>query len=104
MMLQTAKLKNPGAILREETYIPCREFEAFAKTIAKDVISEQSPKQLKNIRPKLYDLLTKGIQPELIFQVLVREFLRPTETRGKKTLELAPRIKPDVLGYACIFE
>jgi hypothetical protein len=38
MMLQTAKLKHPGAILKEETYIPCREFEAFAKTIAKDVI------------------------------------------------------------------
>ena len=104
MMLQTAKLKHPGKSLPEKTYVPCREFESYAKSIAKDTIAEQSPRQLKNIRPKLYDLLTKGIAPELIFQVLVREFLRPSAGGSKMGGCLVEHIKPEVLNYACIFE
>ena len=68
------------------------------------MISEQSPKQLKAIRPKLYDLLTKGISPELIFQVLVREFLKPAQGGSKMGGQLIECIKPDVLQYACLFE
>lgn len=45
MMLQTVKLKNTK--LDGKTYVPCPEYESYAKEIAKDVISEQSPKQLR---------------------------------------------------------
>lgn len=57
--------------------MPCPEYESYTREIAKDVITEQSPKQLRLIRSKLYDLLTKGITPGMIFQVLVRELLKP---------------------------
>ena len=65
MMLQTCKLKNPS--LSENTNIPTPEYEVFTKEIAKDVLTEQSPKQLKVIRGKLYELLTKGITSDMIF-------------------------------------
>ncbi len=65
MMLQTCKLKNPN--LSDNTNIPSPEFELFTKEISKDVLTEQSPKQLKMIRGKLYELLTKGITSDMIF-------------------------------------
>ena len=65
MMLQTVKLKNPN--LSTKSYIPCPEYESYTKEIAKDVITEQSPKQLRSIRAKLYELLTKGITADMIF-------------------------------------
>lgn len=40
MMLQTAKLKHPGKQLPQSTYVPCREFESYTKSIAKDTIAE----------------------------------------------------------------
>jgi DNA polymerase III delta prime subunit len=67
MMLQTCALKNQGKPLANNIYIPCPEYESYTREIAKDVIAEQSPKQLKQIRSKLYDLLTKGITPDMIF-------------------------------------
>lgn len=45
MMMQTIKLKNNQ--LLPKTYVPCPEYESYTKEIAKDVISEQSPKQLR---------------------------------------------------------
>lgn len=74
MMLQTAKLKNETLI--DKTYVPSPEYETYTRDIAKDVLSEQSPKQLRAIRTKLYELLTKGITADMIFGVLAREFLK----------------------------
>lgn len=42
MMLQTCKLRNQN--LTPKTYVPCPEYESYAKEIAKDTITEQSPK------------------------------------------------------------
>lgn len=74
MMLQTAKLKNEN--LSDKTYIPAPEYEVYTKEIAKDVLKEQSPKMLRAIRSKLYELLTKGITADMIFGILAREFLK----------------------------
>lgn len=56
--------------------MPAPEYETYTKEIAKAVIQEQSPKQLRIIRTKLYELLTKGITADLIFGILAREFLK----------------------------
>lgn len=56
--------------------VPKPDFEGFIGEIANDVASEQSPQQLKQIRGKLYELLTKGITADVIFQTLCREFLK----------------------------
>ena len=101
MMLQTVKLKN--ASLSNKSYVPCPEYESYTKEIAKDVISEQSPKQLRAIRAKLYELLTKGITPDMIFQVLTREFLK---SAGDKKMggSMPEQVKPEILRFAVLFE
>lgn len=87
-----------------KSYVPCPEYESYTKEIAKDVITEQSPKQLRQIRSKLYDLLTKGITADMIFQVLTREFLKPTQGGQKMGGGFPEYIKPEVLRFAVLFD
>lgn len=100
MMLQTAKLKNET--LSEKTYVPAPEYESYTRDIAKSVLQEQSPKQLRLIRTKLYELLTKGITADMIFGILAREFLR--RALDKQGASLPEPIKPEVLRFAVMFE
>lgn len=97
MMLQTMKLKNPQLSNQQ---VPRPDYEGFIGEIAIDVVREQSPQNLRQIRTKLYELLTKGITADLIFTNLAREFLKPIQT--KSTLPEA--IKPMVLKFAVLFE
>ena len=98
MMLQTIKLKTPN--LNANSQIPRPDYENFIGEIATDVVREQSPQNLRQIRTKLYELLTKGITSDVIFQHLAREFLKPTQSSST----LPEKIKPVVLKYAVLFE
>jgi replication factor C subunit 3/5 len=59
---------------------------------------------LRAIRSKLYDLLTKGITADMIFQVLTREFLKPAQGGQKMGGGIPEFIKPEVLRYAVVFD
>lgn len=76
------------------------DYEGFINEIAQDVNADQSPAQLKTIRGKLYELLTKGITADVIFRTLCREFLK--SNMSKSTVHEA--IKPHVLRFAVMFE
>ena len=52
------------------------------------------------IRTKLYELLTKGISADMIFQILMKEFLKG----GQKSKALPELLKPEVLKFAVMFE
>ena len=98
MMMQTLKLKSPN--LNANSVIPRPDYESFIAEIAGDVVREQSPQNLRAIRTKLYELLTKGITSDVIFQILAREFLKPQQS----STTLPEVIKPVVLKYAVLFE
>lgn len=55
---------------------------------------------MRQIRTKLYELLTKGITSDVIFTNLAREFLKPQQSSST----LPEAIKPEVLKYAVLFE
>ena len=76
--------------------MPAPEYEVYTKDIAKACIQEQSPKQLRAIRTKLYELLTKGITADMIFGILAREFLRKPSQNEKpgQSTQLPELIKP----------
>lgn len=80
--------------------IPRPDYEAFIAEIAQDVVKEQSPQNLRQIRTKLYELLTKGITADIIFINLAREFLKAEQSKST----LAEPIKPAVLRFAVLFE
>lgn len=75
MMLQSVCLKTNGRPT-ERTNVPVPEYETFVKEIVMDVLKEQTPKNLRHIRTKLYELLTKGITAEIIFLLLVRFLMK----------------------------
>ena len=50
-----------------------------------------------------YDLLTKGITADLIFNHLVREFLKPGQGNNRGGA-VAEAVKPHVMRHAVIFE
>jgi len=50
-----------------------------------------------------YELLTKGITADLIFNNLVREFLKSNQGNNRGGAVAEP-IKPQVMHYAVIFE
>jgi replication factor C subunit 3/5 len=97
MMLQAVALKTSNKI-KANTAIPVPEYETFLKQITNDLFVEQSPRQLRSIRSKVYELLTKGITSEIIFQQLVKNIM----VHNRKPKD--PSFQRIVLKYACLFE
>ena len=93
MMLQSVSLKTNNR-LGARTPVPVPEYETFIKEIVMDTLKEQTPKNLRHIRTKIYELLTKGITAEIIFLLLVRFLMKRVDQSLRKT----------ILKYACIFE
>ncbi|PNH07564.1 Replication factor C subunit 3 [Tetrabaena socialis] len=52
------------------------DWELYIGEVAKNIMDEQSPKQLYTVRGKLYELLANCIPPELIMRQLVLELLK----------------------------
>ena len=59
---------------------------------------------LRQIRTKLYELLTKGITADMIFGILAREFLKKPFGDKNNQTSLPEPIKPEVLRFAVLFE
>ncbi|KAK9061479.1 hypothetical protein SSX86_018660 [Deinandra increscens subsp. villosa] len=71
------------AILSFETYpftsnqvISPMDWEEYVYEIASDIMKEQSPKRLFQVRGKLYELLVNCIPPEIILKRLLYELLK----------------------------
>eukprot|EP00826_Nyctotherus_ovalis_P021148 TRINITY_DN1676_c0_g2_i2.p1 TRINITY_DN1676_c0_g2~~TRINITY_DN1676_c0_g2_i2.p1 ORF type:complete len:396 (-),score=112.37 TRINITY_DN1676_c0_g2_i2:38-1225(-) len=72
MMLQ-AMLAN-----EEKGTVPVPQYEIFIQEIATDVMREQSPRQLKEIREKFDELLVKLVPAREIFWILLKSLLAKT--------------------------
>ncbi|KAF4687488.1 Subunit of heteropentameric Replication factor C (RF-C) [Perkinsus olseni] len=58
-------LSDPHAVIEKQSW------KVFVEDIAKDIVTEQSPKRMLAVRAKLYTLLTQWIDPRDIFYHLV---------------------------------
>ncbi|KAG9141609.1 hypothetical protein Leryth_022364 [Lithospermum erythrorhizon] len=63
--------------------IPPMDWEQYVAEIASDILTEQSPKRLFQIRGKLYELLTNCIPPEVILKRLLSELLKKSDAELK---------------------
>jgi len=63
---------------------------SLVQEIAKDIFQEQSPKQLYQVRGKLYELLVNCLPPELILRKLALALIRTLDDEVRhKCIELA---------------
>ncbi|KAM0022981.1 putative AAA+ ATPase domain, DNA polymerase III, clamp loader complex, gamma/delta/delta subunit [Helianthus debilis subsp. tardiflorus] len=63
--------------------IPPMDWEEYVTEIASDIMKEQSPKRLFQVRGKLYELLVNCIPPEIILKRLLFELLKKLDSELK---------------------
>ena len=73
MMFQTLYVEKSTISRTAKPHIP--EYMTYIGEIAKLALQEQTPKMLKQIRGKFYELLTKGITADEILKQLTKSFL-----------------------------
>eukprot|EP00667_Euglena_gracilis_P012988 EG_transcript_13376 len=59
------------------------DWEAYIALVAKEMLTEQSPKQILEVRGQLYELLANCIPPEVIVRQLCTELLKSLDTDMK---------------------
>ena len=92
MILQSIYIQNNK--LPAEAPVPTPEWEKYIKEIVHNIIEEQSPKCLKIVRGKLYEVLASCIPPTTIFIALTKELL----------LRVDAKMKPWILCEAAKYE
>ena len=66
------------------------DWEVFVKSMARDIVQEQTPQRLLKTRTKLYELLTNCIPPDVIIRKLCKELLGSLDQDMKNdTIKLA---------------
>eukprot|EP01104_Vermistella_antarctica_P015555 TRINITY_DN5131_c0_g1_i1.p1 TRINITY_DN5131_c0_g1~~TRINITY_DN5131_c0_g1_i1.p1 ORF type:complete len:356 (+),score=50.41 TRINITY_DN5131_c0_g1_i1:48-1115(+) len=92
LALELAKVtKYP---FQDNQTIPRTEWEEYISTIARDIMQDQSPARILQVRAKLYELLSKCIPAELIIKNLTLELLKRVDSE----------IKPEVVYWAQHYE
>ncbi|XP_021776051.1 replication factor C subunit 3 [Chenopodium quinoa] len=74
--------------------IPPMDWEEYVSEIASDIMKEQSPKSLFQVRGKFYELLVNCIPPEIILKRLLSELLK----------KLDAELKHEVCHWAAYYE
>ncbi|KAI0511322.1 hypothetical protein KFK09_011951 [Dendrobium nobile] len=74
--------------------IPPLDWEQYVSEICSDIMKEQSPKRLFQVRGKIYELLVNCIPPEIILKKLLSELLK----------KLDSELKHEVCHWAAYYE
>ena len=74
--------------------IQTTDWELYIAQIAREIMSEQSPKALFQVRGRLYELLVNAISPELVLRKLALELMS----------KLDAELKHEVVAYAAFYE
>ncbi|KAK1289313.1 hypothetical protein QJS10_CPB18g00376 [Acorus calamus] len=74
--------------------VPLMDWEQYVSEIASDIMKEQSPKRLFQVRGKIYELLINCIPPEIVLKKLLSELLK----------KLDSELKHEVCHWAAYYE
>ncbi|VFQ61620.1 unnamed protein product [Cuscuta campestris] len=74
--------------------IPPMDWEEYVAEVASDIMKEQSPKRLFQVRGKLYELISNCIPPDVILKRLLSELLK----------KLDSELKHEVCHWAAYYE
>ena len=83
LMLEASKVQAGTAGLQAEQQVARADWQDFIAQIAKDILEEQTPRRLQQLRAKFYELLTNCIPAETIIKELAKELLSKTDATLK---------------------
>lgn len=69
LMCEACKVQETHLKEKQEPILP--QWQIFLKDTARTIMHEQSPKQLMEVRGRLYELLSHNIPIQIIFKVCV---------------------------------
>eukprot|EP01060_Flectonema_neradi_P007128 TRINITY_DN14951_c0_g1_i1.p1 TRINITY_DN14951_c0_g1~~TRINITY_DN14951_c0_g1_i1.p1 ORF type:complete len:355 (+),score=74.30 TRINITY_DN14951_c0_g1_i1:52-1116(+) len=88
LVLEATKVHNPSLENVVEPIQP--EWNRFLKEIAQEILEQQSPKRIWEVRGKLYELLSNCIPPEVVLEELANNLMRLVDTSTQiKTANIA---------------
>lgn len=70
------------------------DWQIYLRDTATQILFEQTPARLESVRERLYELLSQGVPPDVIFKGLVEELVRNCDMS----------IKAKAVEYAGIYE
>mmetsp|Transcript_9184 Transcript_9184/g.31901 ORF Transcript_9184/g.31901 Transcript_9184/m.31901 type:complete len:357 (+) Transcript_9184:38-1108(+) len=74
--------------------VAAADWQLYVQQIASEVLAEQTPKRLYQVRGRLYELLINCIPPELVLRQLVQELMK----------KLDDEVKHEVAHWAAFYE
>lgn len=74
--------------------VPEIDWQRFLNGTAQQILYEQTPQKLEQVRERLYELLSQGIPPDVIFKGLVKILSKSCDVD----------IKSEVLSAASLYE
>ena len=90
LSLEACYVSSQGAPLSDTQLVALPDWEMYIQEIAKDILREQSAKNLFAIRGKLYELIVNCIPPEVIIKQLSKELMRKLDDELRRsTAEIA---------------
>lgn len=92
LMLEACKVQCSPLTPEQPVGLP--DWELFIMRCARDILQEQSPNKLLQVRDMLYELLSNCIPPDVIIQTLVRELLK----------NLDDTLRHEVVHWAAFYE
>jgi len=94
LSLECCRVQHGNSCLPEGMAVQLTDWENYLTEIAKNILQEQTPHMVYQVRGKLYELLVNVIPPELILRRLVMEL----------TKRMDDSIKPMVIEAGAVFE
>ena len=84
LMCETCKVQQYP--FTEDQHVDDPDWVTFVRQTAQKILDEQSPKQLLEIRSRLYELLSHCIPPEIIFKALSHELIKHCDSSLKERI------------------
>lgn len=92
LMLEACKVQKYPFTKAQE--VPEIDWQRFLNETAHQIVLEQTPQRLMQVRDKLYELLSQGIPPDVIMKGLVKVL----------TKKCGIEINAEVLSFASLYE
>lgn len=91
-MLEACKVQKYPFTKNQD--VPEIDWQRFLNETANQILLEQTPHRLEQVRDRLYELLSQGIPPDVIFKGLVQTLSRSCDID----------IKAEILSFASLYE
>lgn len=92
LMLEACKVQKYPFTKNQE--VPEIDWQRFLNETGNQIVREQSPQQLEKVRDRIYELLSQGIPPDLIFKTLVQILTKKCDID----------LKAKIYEYASLYE